>query len=64
MHIYMIFPLVSCNLVLIMSIKIMKFIFPKNLIKLFLTFTIVFAFELNSKELAKFNDWSAFAEGE
>ncbi len=64
MHIYMIFPLVSCNLVLIMSIKIMKFIFPKNLIKFFLTFTILFAFDLNSKELAKYNDWSAFAEGE
>ena len=64
MHIYMIFPLVSCNLVLIMSIKIMKFIFPKNLIKFFLTFVILFAFDLNSKELAKYNDWSAFAEGE
>ena len=56
--------LVSCNLVSIMSIKIMIFLQSLFLNKFVISFIFLFFFNLESKELAKFNDWSAFAEGE
>ena len=47
-----------------MSIKIMIFLQPLFLNKFVISFIFLFFFNLESKELAKFNDWSAFAEGE
>tara|TARA_X000001036_G_scaffold181236_1_gene171454 strand:+ start:293 stop:889 length:597 start_codon:yes stop_codon:yes gene_type:complete len=56
--------LVSCILVLIMSIKIMQI----KQLSIFSVLIFIFLFfpgqKLFSKELAKFNDWTAFAEGE
>ena len=56
--------LVSCILVLIMSIKIMQI----KQFSIFQVLIVIFFFfpgqRLLSKELAKFNDWTAFAEGE
>ena len=56
--------LVSCILVLIMSIKIMQI----KQLSILSVFIIIFLFfpgqKLFSKELEKFNDWTAFAEGE
>lgn len=56
--------LVSCILVLIMSIKIMQI----KQLSILSVFIIIFSYfpgqKLFSKELAKFNDWTAFAEGE
>ena len=59
--------LVSCNLVSIMSIKIMIFLRSNSFYKiviLSILSILLFFFNLESKELAKFNDWTAFAEGE
>ena len=47
-----------------MSIKIMIFLQSLFLNKFIISFIFLFFFNLESKELAKFNDWSAFAEGE
>ena len=47
-----------------MSIKIMIFLRSLFLNKFLISFIFLFFFNLESKELAKFNDWSAFAEGE
>jgi hypothetical protein len=47
-----------------MSIKIMIFLQSLFLNKFVISFIFLFFFNLESKELAKFNDWSAFAEGE
>lgn len=47
-----------------MSIKIMIFLQSLFLNKYIISFIFLFFFNLESKELAKFNDWSAFAEGE
>ena len=47
-----------------MSIKIMIFLQSLFLNKFTISFIFLFFFNLESKELAKFNDWSAFAEGE
>ena len=47
-----------------MSIKIMIFLQSLFLNKFLIFFIFLFFFNLESKELAKFNDWSAFAEGE
>ena len=47
-----------------MSIKIMIFLQSLFLSKFIIFFIFLFFFNLESKELAKFNDWSAFAEGE
>jgi len=47
-----------------MSIKIMIFLQSLFLNKFIIFFIFLFFFNLESKELAKFNDWSAFAEGE
>ena len=47
-----------------MSIKIMIFLQSLFLNKFIISFISLFFFNLESKELAKFNDWSAFAEGE
>ena len=47
-----------------MSIKIMIFFQSLFLNKFTISFIFLFFFNLESKELAKFNDWSAFAEGE
>ena len=47
-----------------MSIKIMIFLQSLFLNKFIISFVFLFFFNLESKELAKFNDWSAFAEGE
>ena len=55
--------LVSCNLVSIMSIKIMNFLQSNYFYKIVLLSILLIFFNLESKELAKFNDWSAFAEG-
>ena len=63
-YFFSISSLVSCNLVSIMSIKIMIFLQSLFLNKFIISFIFLFFFNLESKELAKFNDWSAFAEGE
>ena len=63
-YIFLISFLVSCNLVSIMSIKIMIFFQSIFLNKIIIFFISFIFFNLESKELAKFNDWSAFAEGE
>ena len=47
-----------------MSIKIMIFLRSLFFNKFLISFIFLFFFNLESKELAKFNDWSAFAEGE
>ena len=47
-----------------MSIKIMIFLQSNFLNKILIIFITLFFFNLKSKELAKFNDWVAFAEGE
>ena len=47
-----------------MSIKIMIFLQSLFFNKFIISFIFLFFFNLESKELAKFNDWSAFAEGE
>ena len=47
-----------------MSIKIMIFFQSIFLNKIIIFFISFIFFNLESKELAKFNDWSAFAEGE
>ena len=47
-----------------MSIKIMIFLRSLFFNKFLIFFIFLFFFNLESKELAKFNDWSAFAEGE
>ena len=47
-----------------MSIKIMIFLQSLFLNKFIISLIFLFFFNLESKELAKFKDWSAFAEGE
>ena len=56
--------LVSCILVLIMSIKIMQIKQFSILSVLIIIFFFFPGQKLFSKELEKFNDWTAFAEGE
>ena len=66
-YFFSISSLVSCNLVSIMSIKIMIFLRSNSFYKiviLSILSILLFFFNLESKELAKFNDWTAFAEGE
>ena len=52
----------SCNLFIDMSIKMMNYLFFVKTLILFFAFTYISP--TNSKELEKFNDWSAYAEGE
>ena len=47
-----------------MSIKIMIFLQSNSFYKIVILSILLFFFNLESKELAKFNDWTAFAEGE
>lgn len=47
-----------------MSIKIMIFLRSNSFYKIVILSILLFFFNLESKELAKFNDWTAFAEGE
>ena len=47
-----------------MSIKIMIFLQSNFFYKIVILSILLFFFNLESKELAKFNDWTAFAEGE
>ncbi len=47
-----------------MSIKIMIFLQSNSFYKIVVLSILLFFFNLESKELAKFNDWTAFAEGE
>ncbi len=47
-----------------MSIKIMIFLRSNSFSKIVILSILLFFFNLESKELAKFNDWTAFAEGE
>ncbi len=47
-----------------MSIKIMIFLRSNSFYKIVILSILLFFFKLESKELAKFNDWTAFAEGE
>ena len=47
-----------------MSIKIMIFLRSNSFYKIAILSILLFFFNLESKELAKFNDWTAFAEGE
>ena len=47
-----------------MSIKIMIFLRSNSFYKIVILSISLFFFNLESKELAKFNDWTAFAEGE
>ena len=47
-----------------MSIKIMIFLQSNSFYKIVILSILLFFFNLQSKELAKFNDWTAFAEGE
>ena len=63
-YIFFSISLVSCNLVSIMSIKIMIFLRSNSFYKIVNLSILLFFFNLESKELAKFNDWTAFAEGE
>ena len=56
--------LVSCNLVLIMSIKIMNFFLIKFPLFFLVSLIMFFGSLSDAKELAKFKDWTAFAEGE
>lgn len=47
-----------------MSIKIMIFLRSNSFYKIVILSILLFFFNLESKELAKFSDWTAFAEGE
>ena len=47
-----------------MSIKIMIFLRSNSFYKIVILSILLFFFNLESKELAKFKDWTAFAEGE
>ena len=47
-----------------MSIKIMIFLRSNSFYKIVILSILLFFFNLESKQLAKFNDWTAFAEGE
>ena len=47
-----------------MSIKIMIFLRSNSFYKIVILSILLFFFNLASKELAKFSDWTAFAEGE
>ena len=47
-----------------MSIKIMIFLQSNSFYKIVILSILLFFFNLESKELAKFKDWTAFAEGE
>ena len=53
--------IVSCNLVLIMSIKIM---FNFSYLTILITSLLLFVGLIESKEISKFKDWSSYAEGE
>ena len=63
-YIFNIKILVSCNLVLIMSIKIMNFFLIKFPLFFLVLLNLFLGSLIDAKELAKFKDWSAFAEGE